>query len=277
MMLSGQDLRKRIISDSEAKEWWLNDRWDMIENHVLIFPPFSKDRIGVLGCEFGVGEQYCSLRDPYNVNSLVPGGSIEVGPGETILILTEEYVGLPKSVMGLVVPRARRFFEGGLINATRLDPTWYGKLIIGFTNLAKFPIALRRGEPFCVCVFFNTPEVEVTLKEERTEHLGRERLEVDFPHLRYHPLKSPETVSAGDLQKVVEQHGPPFDIIIGGFNQMKAELLAQVERDIAPNIVRQAVSEAKTSAFNWVIGLLAVLIAGLLSLVGLLAKQAKLF
>lgn len=274
MILSDRVLRPKIISEATAKEWWTDDRWDMIGEHILIYPAYPKERLGVIGYEIGVGEQYTSLRDPYNVHSLADGESLEVGPGETVLILTEEFIGLPKSVVGLIVPRARRIFEGGLINATRLDPTWYGKLIIGFTNLAKYPIALRRGEPFCVCIFFETQEVVKTLKEERTEHLGRERLEVDFPHLRYHPLRSPDTVSAGDLQQVVEQHGAPFDIVIGGFHQMKAELLAQVERDIAPNIVRQAVSEAKTSAFGWLIGLLAVLIA---AFIGLLAKLANIF
>jgi hypothetical protein len=73
---------------------------------------------------------------------------------------------------------------------------------------------------------------------------------------------------------VVEQYGTPFDIVIGGFHQMKAELLAQVERDIAPNVVRQAVSEAKTSAFGWLLVLLGALIV---AFIGLLAKLANLF
>jgi deoxycytidine triphosphate deaminase len=274
MVLSDRIFKPRIISEATAKEWWADDRWDVIGDQILIYPAFPKQRLGVIGYEIGVGEQYTSLRDPYNVHSLAKGESVDVGPGETVLILTEEFIGLPKSVVGLIVPRARRIFEGGLINATRLDPTWYGKLIIGFTNLAKHPVALRRSEPFCVCIFFETAEVEKTLKEERTEHLGRERLEVDFPHLRYHPPRSPETVSAQDLQRVVEQYGTPFDIVIGDFHQMKAKLLAQVERDIAPNVVRQAVSEAKTSAFGWLLVLLGALIV---AFIGLLAKLANLF
>lgn len=277
MILSGAEIHRRAIRDPaialEAKGWWAREEWGTIQDQILIYP-FRENCIGICCYDLCVGEQYISLRDPYEVRQLGPDATMEVAPGETVLVLTEEFIALPRNLMGLVVPRARRIFEGGLINATRVDPTWYGKLIIGFTNLAKYPSRLHRGDPFCTCFFMESQVVAKTAAQERAPGLGRESLRIETPNLRYRPRRTAESITAEDLANLVDAYGPPYDILVGGLHQSRAELIAQVERDVAPNIVRQAVSEAKTSAFGWLLTLFGILIAGLLAI---LAKLAGLY
>jgi len=281
MILSDKDLRNQIIQDpqvaKQAKDWWKNGEWDKIENKILI-DPFKTLAIGTCTYDLSVGEEYRSLRDPRTPKQLKEGESIRVGPGESVLILSEEYIGLPKNVLAMIIPRARWIFEGTSICASRVDPTWYGKLLIGFTNLAKNPVELYRQEAFCTCYFMETSETETVLTKDKVHFLGRTNIgRIDFSHATEQKLLSVEKVTQDDIEKVVDLYGWPWDVVRGMFVLTLKEITEYVEKEIAPAIVEDATSAAIARAFenqqkwirNLIIGVLTIG-AGLVGLVGYL-------
>ena len=179
MILSDTELKKRFIQDDkgilQAKEWWRKSDWNSIGNSILI-DPFDEHQLGPCCYGLRVGDEYVSLRDPFNAKKIEKGQHININPSETVLILTQEYVCLPRNAVGMIVPRATWIFEGISLSATRIDPTWYGKLLIGITNMAKNPVALDYGEEFCTTYFMEINDVSKVLTQETHRSLGRESI-----------------------------------------------------------------------------------------------------
>jgi deoxycytidine triphosphate deaminase len=281
MILSDRDLKDRIIQDpkeaEQAKQWWEKGEWDKIGSKILI-DPFKNHRVGLCSYDLSVGEEYVSLRDPDSTNPLKEGEHITVGPGETVLILTEEYICLPQNTTAIVIPRATWIFEGTSVCASRIEPTWYGKLLIAFTNLAKNPVALDRGEEFCTCYFMETSQTEKQLTRDKVHFLGRTKIgSIKLMHVRRQMPLEPDEVREHHMKKVVDLYGWPWDIVRGMFVLTLKEITEYVEKEVAPAIVEDATSAAIARAFenqqkwirNLIIGLLTIG-AGLVGLVGYL-------
>jgi len=254
MILSDRDLKDRIIQDpgqvEQAKEWWGKSEWEKIGNRILI-DPFKILAVGTCSYDLSVGEEYVSLRDPYSTKQLKEGEHISIGPGETVLILTEEYICLPKSVASIVIPRATWIFEGTSICASRVEPTWYGKLLIGFSNLAKNPVALERGEEFCTCYFMETSEVEAQLTPDKVRFLGRTKIgTIKFTHARQQKPILPDKVTQDDMETVVDLYGWPWDVIRGMFVLNRKVLGDWIEKEVSSDIVDEATSAAIKTAFD---------------------------
>jgi len=254
MILSDKNLQERLLTDpstvEDAKKWWENDQWEKIDES-LIIEPYQQRNLGVCSYDLCVGGEYISLRNPRSVESLSPRQRLNVAAGETVLVITKEYVCLPKNVMGITVPRARRLFEGTSIAACRIEPTWYGRLIIAFTNLTKSDTWLLEGEPFCTCFFMETNEVSRTLSELGVSNLGKVDLQdLTFEHLLPEEILTADQVTLADLDEVVRKYGKPWDVIRGVFGRTKDEIQHYIVEDTAPNITRQATSNAVRHAFR---------------------------
>jgi len=254
MILSDKDLKERIIQEpqeaKQAREWWEKGQWDKIGNKIVI-DPFTPHALGPCCYDLSVGDEYVSLRDPHNTKPLAEGGHIQIGPGETVLILSKEYVCLPKDVLAMIVPRATWIFEGASLSATRIDPTWYGKLLIGFTNLAKNPVALDYGEEFCTCYFMETKEVEKVLTHDTVKSLGRKNIgSIKFAHARQQIPLLPDRVTKDDIDKVVELYGWPWDVARGMFVLTQKEIGNWIEKEVSSDIVAEATSAAVKTAFD---------------------------
>ena len=257
MILSDRDLRDRIIQDhreaGRAKEQWKRSEWDKIGNRILI-EPFETYALGACCYNLSVGEEYVSLRNPDDTKRITEGEHIRIGPGETILILTKEYICLPKDILAMVVPRATWIFEGVSLSATRIDPTWYGKLLIGFTNLAKNPVALDYGEEFCTCFFMEATETEKVLTRDSTSSLGREKIgSIKLAHAREQKLLLPDRVTEDDIDKVVDLYGWPWDVVRGMFDLTKKQIGNWIEKEVTSDIVSLATTAAVKTAFEQLI------------------------
>lgn len=254
MILSDRELQNRLIHHPEeitqAIEWWEKGDWGKIGNKMII-DPFNPHALGACCYDLHVGDEYISLRDPDNTKQLKEGERIRIGPGETVLILTEEYICLPKVVLAMIVPRATWIFEGTSICATRIDPTWYGKLLIGFTNLAKNPIVLNRQEAFCTCYFMEASETEKVLTPDKPHFLGRTKIgRIDLTHARQQKLLSPDKVDLDAIEKVVDLYGWPWDVVRGMFVLTQKELGEWIEKEVSSDIVAEATSAAEKRAFE---------------------------
>jgi deoxycytidine triphosphate deaminase len=254
VILSDKALKDRIIQDTkvikQAREWWRKGDWANIGNK-LVIDPFETSQLGVCTYDLTVGEEYLSLRDPDNPKPLKEGEKFKIGPSETVLILTEEYTCLPQNMMAMSVPRARWIFEGTCIHSSRVEPTWYGKLLIGFTNLAKNPVFLTRGETFCTCYFIEASKAEAILTKDKVPFLGRAKIgRVDFTHVREQRLRPADKVDLSDIDKVVDLYGWPWDVVRGMLHLTRKEIGEWIEKEVTSDIVGEATAAAVKTAFD---------------------------
>ncbi|OGO01344.1 MAG: hypothetical protein A2Y90_00520 [Chloroflexi bacterium RBG_13_52_12] len=254
MILSDKDLRSRIVQSTEeaqkAKEWWKKGEWDKIEDKIVI-DPFNAYALRACCYDLSVGEEYLSLRDPENSKPIKVGEHLRIGPGETILILTKEYICLPKNVMSMIIPRAAWIFEGAFLSSTRIDPSWYGKLLIGFTNMAKNPVGLDYGDVFCTCYFMETTEIENVLSPDKAKYLGREKIgSIQFSHAKQQKLMPANKVTEEEIDKVVDLYGWPWDVVRGMFELTRKALMEWIEKEVASDIVTEASAAAERRAFD---------------------------
>jgi deoxycytidine triphosphate deaminase len=279
MILSDELLQKRIIPKEDierSKELWKNKQWKDVGNKILI-DPFKQEELDLNCYNLHVGNQYVSLRDSDKIKDVE--NSIKIEPGETVLILTREYVALPKNVFSFVIPKARLIFEGIIINATKIDPTWYGKLLIATTNITKNPIKLGKDEVFCSIYLAESHEVKNQLNKHRTPSLGREEIkseDITHPHIKFEPFIYPERVTKEDLDRIVEVYGKPWDIIKGMFMLSKDDIIKYMEKEIQPHLIEEAKKEAYKDAYNKMIKLFYVIVglfgALILTLLGSIIK-----
>jgi len=72
----------------------------------------------------------------------------------------------------------------------------------------------------------------------------------EYPSLRPQRLKTPDQVSAADINEMVESFGAPFDIVRGALKETKDEIIRAVEKDLGPRMVETAVTQAVQRAFK---------------------------
>jgi deoxycytidine triphosphate deaminase len=92
---------------------------------------------------------------------------ISVNPFETVIIETNEKIGLPYNVFGLVTGKGLKIFKGIFVSAGKINPGFCNKLRIGIYNGSKSKRILKTGDLLCSCVFF---EMESTLKIPLQKH-----------------------------------------------------------------------------------------------------------
>src|SRR5665213_337171 len=92
-----------------------------------------------------VGTMY---RDHRNDSSQVlqDGESIELLPGNAVIIQTEELVGFPKKLFGHILPRVSLLQKGIANTPSKVDPGYDGHLLITAFNHGKRTETLTRGE-----------------------------------------------------------------------------------------------------------------------------------
>lgn len=117
--------------------------------------PFDPESLTPVGYDLRVGKRYVSAvhGGPTNV---VPGESIPIDPGETVLIETLERVDLPqnRTISALVESRLTVVSQGFSHISTTIDPDWQGELLIAITNHSRETLRLKHSEAFCTIVFF---------------------------------------------------------------------------------------------------------------------------
>lgn len=107
----------------------------------------------------------------------IPERGIRVKPGKYVVLITEQYVGIPYNIYGLVVGKGANIFLGGVISTGKIIPGYKGELKIGYYNASNGTIVLKRGDLIACCVFF---DLESTLVSD-----GRADVDEKYPALEY--------------------------------------------------------------------------------------------
>ncbi len=155
-----------------------------VERGRIKIDPFERANVGTASVDLRVSRYFRRLvrhggpidvrpevdyRDPA-ITTLVEvaeGEAIEVGPGETILGITLERIGLPEDVCGWFEGRSR-FARLGLlvhISAGFMQPGTDNNQVLEVSNMAPRPLRLHPGTPLCQFIFQRT--------EGSARHAGR--------------------------------------------------------------------------------------------------------
>ncbi|MEA2575759.1 MAG: hypothetical protein QOH93_3057 [Chloroflexia bacterium] len=158
MLLTDTDIINELSPSSQTgfDEARQQSSWEDYDSKLLIYP-FRAEKDGYLtpiGYDLTVGESYVSSFR----KRLVPlgvGEEFAIAAGETVLIKTEEYIGLPKNkrLAGLVQSKVSLVSVGFSSVAATLDTDWEGHLMVAMTNYQPYALSLRRGQAFCTALF----------------------------------------------------------------------------------------------------------------------------
>lgn len=222
---SDEDFKRLLVPQAEtsaAREWFAKREWDKIGDKVLMHPrkdsnlrPFTYD--------LTVGPEAWSARQQYAV--LEEKKPFLILPGDSVAVLTEEFVGLPKTWAATVLPKFGFVLRGVIQNMVKIDPTWCGRLVIVLRNNANSAIPIKRGQAFSTLVLYRleTPCSEENVLRPVAEEVGlRGILEKYLPSIRKElqevgatAAQTPEKIGQEDLDQVAKEWGPPFYHVAG--------------------------------------------------------------
>ncbi|MBZ5564538.1 MAG: hypothetical protein LAP13_19235 [Acidobacteriia bacterium] len=239
--LTASEIERRLLRSSleDVVKVCEDGRWADLGDAVGIYP-FKEENLGTVVYDLTVGTEAYSLRKAQK-QLLSRENPLTIDPGETVLVLTTEFLVITPKFSGLVLARARVMGEGLSQTSARVDPTWYGKLHVPLTNNTKSVITLRPGEAFCT---LGLTELEEAIPKARyltrrtVPFLGQNTLEYLPSHATaWAPIKT-EAVSLDDLDHIVDLFGPPFDVVRGAVHRVRKEIIEWMEQRWAPNALR---------------------------------------
>jgi deoxycytidine triphosphate deaminase len=240
--LTGSQLKGRLLEMpyKDAVSLCEGGRWADLGDQLGIYP-FKEENLGTVVYDLTVGHEAYSLRK--GEKQVLSGEHpLKIEPGETVLVLTHEYLIFTPKHCGLVLTRVRIMGEGLSQTSGRIDPTWYGRLYVSLTNNTRSVITLRQGEVFCTVAFAELAEPipkELHLTRKTVPFLGQTALEYVPSHAApWRPAK-PGAVMLDDLDGTVDLFGPPFDIVRGAIHRVKQDIIDWMEQRWAPNALRE--------------------------------------
>ena len=86
------------------------------------------------------------------------GDTCIVPPGGLVLAHSEEYLRMPKDVLGLVVAKTTYARCGINLSSTPLEPGWHGHVALPLANTSPLPVRLHAGEGIAQVLFFQGDE-----------------------------------------------------------------------------------------------------------------------
>lgn len=107
---------------------------------------------GPSSLELTVGDTWFDCND--NIAYDVSSNGVAIKAGTAAVIQTEQIVGVPSNVFGLMTGKGKFIFQGVMISPSKIDPGFQDHLRIGLYNGGKEVVTLKKGDPFCSCCFF---------------------------------------------------------------------------------------------------------------------------
>lgn len=239
--LSGQSIKKVLLPlpFEEAREKCNTDQIQSLGDGIGIYP-FQEASLGCISYDLTVGEEAYSLRRAAKLK-ISPESLLSIDPGETVLILTHEYIVLSPRYAALCISRARIMNEGVMQTSAKVDPTWYGKLIVPLTNNTKRILTFHHLQPFCALVFLqldeSIPKADF-LNRKDLPFLGQVTLNYQPQHAFLWEPVVPDKVKDADVDRVVEMFGPPFDVIRGAVYQSRERIIKYMEQEWSVSALR---------------------------------------
>ena len=147
------------------------DLVNYIKSERLIVDPIYRDTIRENGIDMRIGAEIRKILDsdiPFDPNihqteewryKKEEGLAFTIQPGERILCRTQEWIELPKDLLGFCSLRVTWALLGITIPPTIVDAGFKGTLTIEMINNGKFPVKFYYGDRFMHVVFAKTTSI----------------------------------------------------------------------------------------------------------------------
>lgn len=113
----------------------------------------NEERASNVSYDLRVGKKYRDHRKG-EPTEIPQDGVITLYPGSALIIETEEYIHLPRRLFGIIAPKVKLLENGLSTTFSKVDPGYYGHLLITLFNLGQTVRELRRGSKFCALTLF---------------------------------------------------------------------------------------------------------------------------
>jgi len=120
-------------------------------NKILI-SPFQEANFEGASYDLHMGKQFISLIGEPRI-SQISEQLLRIKEGESLILESQEYIGLPYNIAGMTFGRVSWSEQGLLLNSAYVHPGFHGHLIGIVTNIADCPIEIDPGTAFCHIVF----------------------------------------------------------------------------------------------------------------------------
>jgi deoxycytidine triphosphate deaminase len=123
----------------------------------ILISPFQDSSLGPTSYDLHIGEQYISLIGEPHVKQ-IGERSLRIEPRESFTIVSQEYVGLPYNIAGMIFAKVS-WLERGLSQiSSYIHPGFHGHLAETLTNTTDHPLEIAPGSAFCQIVFCEVPQ-----------------------------------------------------------------------------------------------------------------------
>lgn len=180
----------------------------------ILISPFQHRNLGPTSYELTIGNKYASLKGKITLKTLSEGEVLRIKPGESVTLVSREYIGLPVNISATVFGKVSWLEKGLSQISTYIHPGFYGHLIETITNMTDKTVELSFGSPFCQMVFMEVPDAT---KEER--YMGDRRGQ-----------------TAEDLKRLTGEHNPNFlheSLVVTGVIQKRGDWYIGYVEEIA--------------------------------------------
>ena len=122
-MLSSNGFRELVVHEEKKVQALLDkyrDRdWDSVGNRIII-TPFDELNLTPFSYDLSIGKEVMCLRSPERTIMQTPWN---VEPGQTVAVISREFIALPPTYAATVWPRYKLVQEGLFQSMVKIDPT----------------------------------------------------------------------------------------------------------------------------------------------------------
>lgn len=151
------DLSKRIVYDKSE----YNRNKQSCESYIYIENENDVNIQDTISLSITIGDAWYDGQKHFDRKITEEG--VKIKSKRYAVFQTQQYLGMPYNVFGVVVGKGINIFNGGVISTGKIVPGYKGKLRIGYYNASGKTIVLHKGDVIGSCIFFN---IESTSENE---------------------------------------------------------------------------------------------------------------
>lgn len=241
-MLSHEDICRYRLPDAEKDfpscvHLWEKCLWDQLplpdsgqpgEHKGILIHRFGDPTIGehkllgAAGYDLTLGNQYRMLSEIWTLRELEDGEVLLLRPGETVVALTHEFLGLSPEFSAVLLPRALLSAQGCCVEPQWIPPTFYGRLVVTITNTSSGHLRLQpRKTRIGTSLFYRLKsKSRKSLCPRPSDSLGRRILEIPDPsEVLQEQTRLPEEDMPGqeiqvkELYDAARRYGYPWSML----------------------------------------------------------------
>jgi deoxycytidine triphosphate deaminase len=234
----------------------------------LLICPFEDNSLQASSYDLRVGEDAHSITFGKLYSHFT---ELELQPRECVNIKTLEYVALPTNMTGFIHSKVGVVLDGLAHVSTKVDPGFFGNLMIAVYNNANRPLKLSVEKGFCAISFIQLKSHADNPYFARGEHLGVQGWDKRTSSLR--PLKREEkdNVDWDFAKSLFDTYGKPFDSIYWMFEYLHDEFKRDLEQEHFPkfkaDIMKDVDGEIHKNQYSTIMTVMTVIVVGFMGIV----------